>query len=87
MRIRIDINLDNSAFDDSPSVEVARILAKLGSDFLADSQDINEAIEDPVESHSCQTLLKALYDSNGNCVGAVDLLYPEKTFTYGNSIS
>jgi len=71
MRIRIDINLDNEAFDDSPSVEVARILAKLGSDLLADSQDINETVKDP--SYACE-LLKALYDSNGNCVGAVDLL-------------
>ena len=59
MKLLIDIDLANAAFD-GHGIESARILRKL-ADKLAGAE-IPEAPE----------LLAALYDLNGNCVGACE---------------
>jgi len=59
MKLLIDIDLANDAFD-GHGIESARILRKL-ADKLAGAE-IPEAPE----------LLAALYDLNGNCVGACE---------------
>jgi hypothetical protein len=59
MKLLIDIDLANDAFDGQHGIESARILRKLA--------DKLEGVEIGVPE-----LLAALYDLNGNCVGACE---------------
>jgi len=68
MKLKIDITMDNGAFADDPSEEIARILTKLS----ADLQTHSDAISDAVRLDASE-LLSALYDVNGNCVGACEV--------------
>jgi len=60
MKLLIDIDLANAAFDGQHGIESARILRKLADKLTG--AEIPEAPE----------LLAALYDLNGNCVGACE---------------
>ena len=63
MKLNIDISLNNDAFSEYPAHEVARILVRLA-----------ESLSDTEVGATSSDLLRALYDINGNCVGACDLL-------------
>ena len=64
MKILIDIKTDNLP---RPPEDCARILRKLADSLIVHG----DAIDDP-------GLLSALYDINGNCVGAVEVVDDDK---------
>jgi hypothetical protein len=54
MKLTIEINMDNAAFDENPEWEVGRILNKIIS---------------CLDNRSLSDLSEALYDMNGNKIG------------------
>ena len=69
MKLNIDIGIDNDAFAVSPSGELARILRQVATDLIMQEEAVSDA-----QRLDASELLAALYDSNGNCVGACELL-------------
>lgn len=58
MKVKIEINCDNAAFDDDADYEVSRILEELSDDILQDT-----LLTD-----------RKLYDINGNKVGFLKIV-------------